>query len=443
MPRPRVDGEVGRLRACCLFAPGAELDAMLPRHVEPWLAPVAHRAPWIATAESIRPNPEYLLFDDLVLRGLLAREHADLVAAVRAVTGAGDCCDLRAMLADVLQVADARAAIVGEVLDLEAQLRTDAVPVDSDLPARLADLDAAPLADALIAGTHEGRDLLAIPAPNLLFARDLWAVVGDAVVPGYPRLRARWRDGVIARALLQWHPLLRDTERLDVRASGGLQSDETQAAEHIEGGDVIVAGPDLLLVGIGTRTTPAAALELARRVRQRSGMRTLGVYLPERRATMHLDTIFTFVDRQAVLLHAPAFDRATPPAERVAVVDLAVPEQSLGCDLPAIVADHLGPLERIVCGDGQPRAAEREQWTDGANAFAVAPGCVLLYARNEWTLKALLRAGFAVTDVDAFCADAADTLQRADRVVVALTGAELSRGRGGPRCLTLPIARDP
>jgi arginine deiminase len=432
MARPHVDGEVGRLRACCLFAPGAELDAMLPRHVEPWLA----------TADRIQPNPEYLLYDDLVLRGLLASEHADLVAAVRAVTGASGCLDLRAMLAEVLQVADARAAIVVEVLELEAQLRTCAAPADPDLAARFADLGAAPLADALIAGVHEGRELLALPAPNLLFARDLWAVVGDSVVPGYPRMRARWRDGVIARAVLQWHPLLCDTERLDVRASGGMQTDETQAAEHIEGGDVIVAGPDLLLVGIGARTTHAAALELARRVRQGSGMRTLGVYLPERRATMHLDTIFTFVDRRAVLLHAPAFARATPPADRVAVIDLAEPDRSLGCDLPAIVADHVGPLQQIVCGDGQPRAAEREQWTDGANAFALAPGCVLLYARNEWTLKALRRADFAVIDVEEFCADAAGTLQRGSRFVVALTGAELSRGRGGPRCLTLPIARD-
>lgn len=433
--------ETAPLRACVTCAPGDEFDRMAPHHVEP-----GHAGPdgrW-------RDNPDYLLFDDLVLLPQLQAEHAQLAAVVRAVTGPKHSHDLRRLLQDVLAKPAVAMEIVRDVLELERQWGRPAAVLD-DLRGRLLDLPSVELAAALLSGAdpHTGDDLLAWPMPNWLFARDLWAVVGDAVVVGYPRPRARKRDGVLARALLRHHPLLRDLPRLDIRAGGpALAADEDAELRCIEGGDVLVVAPDIVLVGIGVRTTLPAAQALAALLQARGVRHVLGVHLPLRRGTMHLDTLFTLIDRNACLLHAPAFDARTPVADRVRVVDLLAPdregaagERGLGCDLPALLGERGLPLEVVVCGDGDPRAAAREQWADGANAFCLGPGRIVLYGRNTQTLRALNRAGFEVVMPEAFVANADLYMAGERRLVVALTGSELSRGRGGPRCLTLPVAR--
>jgi arginine deiminase len=117
--------------------------------------------------------------------------------------------------------------------------------------------------------------------------------------------------------------------------------------------------------------------------------------------------------------------------------------QAMGCDLPAILDRRGKPMQTVACGDGDPIAAAREQWTDGANAFCLGPGRIVLYARNQATLRALNRVGFEIVTAEDFIRNAALWMQGRRRFVVAVSGFELSRGRGGPRCLTLPVRRSP
>ncbi len=437
LPSLGIWSETGALTSCATFAPSAEFDCMVPAHIEA-LAADAHG--------QYQANPDYLLFDDLVQLSLLQSEHAQLTAVIRAVTGSAQQLDLRAMLVEILADPAAAAEIAQEVLVLEDQIEER--PEKRQLAReRLRDRTPGDWATMLLSGVdpHDNERVLRWPLPNWLFARDLWAVVGDAVVVGYPRSRARKRDGILARALLKYHRLLRDAPRLDVRAAAlppsGVAADEMNSDLCVEGGDVLVISPQLVLIGIGVRTTQRAAIALADLLRGRGVTRVLGVHLPTRRATMHLDTIFTLVDRDACLVFPPPFDDKSPPNDRVRVVDLAVPEIDLGCDLPNIVGQFAHRLDVIACGDGDPIAALREQWTDGANAFCLGAGRIVLYGRNTRTLQALNRAGFEVMQPEQFVANVDLLMQGTRRLVVALTGAELSRGRGGPRCLTLPLAR--
>jgi arginine deiminase len=419
-PRHTIQDEVSRLQACALFAPGDELDRMLPQHIESA----------VQDSDRLRENPDYLLFDDLVLLPLLRDEHAELASVVRAVTGPQACLDVRVMLGEVLGdesvAAEVVAAVVADDRLTHEQRKT--------ATAALTQLRGARLAEALIQGAlpHAEQAILPAPAPNLLFARDLWAPLGDAIVLGWPRHRARQRDGVLSRAIVRHHPQFTGVEAIDLREAN------MDADICLEGGDVLVAAQNLVLVGFGPRTSMRAAHVLAERLP--ANVDVLGVQLPLRRATMHLDTLLTFIDTRAVLAYLPAFDSQRPADERCEVTDLRS-GQPLGCNLPAILGERLWGLQVVPCGDGDPVAAPREQWTDGANAVCLAPGRIVLYRRNTRTLRALNRAGFEVLTPQQFVANTELLLQGDRRIVVAVGGAELSRGRGGPRCLTLPVGR--
>ncbi len=415
-----IRDEVSRLQACALFAPGAELDRMLPRHIE------SH----VMLGDSLQENRDYLLFDDLVLLPLLQDEHAELASVVRAVTGPQLCLDVRVMLGEVLADEAVAAEVIAQVL---ADDRLSVAERRVALVA-LTKLRGARLAEALIQGAlpHTETAILPTPAPNLLFARDLWAPVGDAIALGWPRHRARFRDGILSRTIVTHHPQFAGVRVIDLRDANA------DPEICLEGGDVLNAAPNLVLVGFGPRTTERAARLLAERLP--TDVEVLGVRLPLRRATMHLDTLLTFIDTRAVLAYLPAFDPHSRDDERCEVVDLRT-GRALGCNLPAILGERLRGLQVVPCGDADPVAAQREQWTDGANAVCLAPGRIVLYKRNTWTLRALNRAGFEVLTPQQFVANSELLLQGDRRVVVAVGGAELSRGRGGPRCLTLPVAR--
>jgi arginine deiminase len=190
------------------------------------------------------------------------------------------------------------------------------------------------------------------------------------------------------------------------------------AAWGVEGGDLLVARPGLLIVGIGQRTTAAAVDALALDSFSDGVGEIIAVELPRERSAMHLDTLLTFVDVDAVIAH-PALEelvggwRLTPSRSGVRV-------EKLDALLPA-VSESLGLPLRVLTADGDALAADRDQWNDAHNVVAVSPGVVLAYDRNE---------------------RAVETLREAGVEVLATPGSELGRGRGGPRCLSCPIERD-
>lgn len=421
-----VSTEYGPLQVCAFVPPGPEHDYMVPAHLEPVVRSAAN---WWA-------NPDYLLFDDLVLLPQLRAEHAELQAVLAAATGPAGAVDLRQWLREVLANRPVAEQVIAEVIELEAQ-RGPLPTASSEATARLADLGSEDLLAALLSGVcpQTEQQLLRTPAPNLLFARDLLASIGSAVALGWPQMPARWRDGVLARALAYHHPALRDRPKLNVR------SHHPQAC--LEGGDVLVVADDLVLVGVGERTNLAGAFGLYAALQQQGRVRVLAVHLPPQRAMMHLDTVFTFVDRGLVVAYEPVFQDSSAAEARVDIRDLQDPERSLGSNLAQVLGEYGHPTEVLPCGGGLPRHADREQWSDGANALCLGPGQVILYGRNTHTLRTLNAAGFEILTPQQYVANAVLYQRRGDRLVVALTGSELSRGRGGPRCLTLPLHRAP
>jgi arginine deiminase len=327
------------------------------------------------------------------------------------------------LLAETLAIAPARDELVAGVLDDRRMGDT----LRASVAGYLADHEPQHLADVLIAGlAHEEMkpgpgglvyrmmdrlDFVIDPLPNLLFTRDSSVWIRDRVAVTSLAMPARRRETTLTQAIYRYHPRFAGTELL-----------YTPGLEHVEGGDVLLLAPGVVAVGVGERTTPAGAERLARRVFAAGLAHTiLAVPIAQERATMHLDTVCTMVDVDAVVMYPNVADALTA----FTVTDagdgqptVTAPRPFLEAAAEAMGIDRL----RIIDTGLDPVTAEREQWDDGNNTLAIAPRLCVAYERNIETNSQLERAGIEV---------------------VAISGSELGSGRGGPRCMSCPVTRIP
>ncbi len=395
MSHQHVDSEVGRLGTVLLHRPGAELARLTPR------------------------NNDSLLFDGIPWVGRAQEEHDTFAHALRGHNV--EVVYVSELLAETVAVPAAREEVTQAVLDdvrLGDTLRRHVAD-------HLADLDAATLATTLIAGLSRAElraggglvhalmdraDFVIDPLPNLLFTRDSSVWIGDQVAVTSLAMHARRRETTLTHAIYRHHPRFAGTSLV---YEPGL--------EHLEGGDVLLLAPGVLAVGVGERTRPAGAERLARRCFERGLAHTvLVVPIAQERATMHLDTVCTMVDVDAVVMYPNVAStlQAWTVTPGGSPGDLAVsgPEPFIVGAAKAMRIDTL----RIIDTGLDPVTAEREQWDDGNNTLAIAPRLCVAYERNVETNAQLERHGIEV---------------------IRIPGSELGSGRGGPRCMSAPISR--
>ena len=421
--KPKLTGELNRLRDVVIHRPGPELDRMVPENLEATISD---------NSGQIRDNPNYLLFDDLVLLSKLQKEHDQINKVLRACCGDDHAHQVRDLLRTLLHDPKAREWVVDESIQIEHEYWGQSVSQKDRH--QMLDLDPHNLLKTLTRGTFsDGYQVLKWPTPNMIFTRDLAAIVGENVVLTYAKKNARRREMALTRALFRHHPFFKDCAVIDI-------GDSVPDAA-LEGGDILVLGPNKVAIGVSERTTLESAQAAARALLKTSVDVVYLVSILAHRSTMHLDTIFTLIHHDQCLAYAPLIVE-TAGVEIRSMTGSGKEEARSGSLLDVLAADGL-TLNPVLCGGDDPIHQAREQWSDGANAFAMAPGKILLYARNEHTLRQLNSVGYEVLTPDAFCRNAGLILDDPTRnVVVAIDGSELSRGRGGPRCLTLPLKRD-
>jgi arginine deiminase len=397
-----ADSEVGQLATVMLHRPGPELKRLTPR------------------------NNDSLLFDGIPWVGRAQDEHDKFAQALR--DHDVEVVYLTQLLEETLAGSEARSVAIDQVtggLRLGETLATY-------LRGWLGTLDAAALTDAITEGIRNDEvrggfglvtslldhdDFVVDPLPNLLFTRDSSVWLPDRVMITSLAMPARRRETQLTELIYRFHPHFVGTPRL-----------HGYDHEYVEGGDVLLLAPGVIAVGVGERTTPAGAEALARQVFAAELAHTLlAVPIAQERATMHLDTVCTMVDTDAMVIYPNIADtlraypvtcdaRSTDPSE----IELAVasPEPFL---VAAAKAMGIDTLRRIDTGL-DPVTAEREQWDDGNNTLALAPRLAVAYERNVETNERLVDAGIDV---------------------ITIAGSELGSGRGGPRCMSCPISRAP
>ena len=395
--------EIGKLNKVLLHRPGLELEALTPSTIE------------------------RLLFDDIPYLKIAQEEHDKFantlrnngVEVVYYVEEAGKAMSDPAIqiqfVNDFLNLSKInskglRLAMTQFLLEMppEEMVRKVVAGIKRE---EVATKDATSLMDLV----RDDYPFVSDPMPNLYFTRDPGACVGEGINIHHMHTDARRRESLILRYIYRYSR--------DFAKEGDQQWYDLDDNFSIEGGDVLVLSKEMVAVGLSQRTTISGCENFARNLLKNSDFKkVLAFDIPKSRAFMHLDTVFTMIDYDKFTIH-PEIEGPLGVYEMTLDKHGELQFKSLKDELHKILALELGvPAVKLIrCGGGDLMAAQREQWNDGSNTLCIAPGTVVTYERNYVTNELLDKAGIKVLSVPS---------------------AELSRGRGGPRCMSCPVNRD-
>ena len=400
-----INSEIGKLKAVILHRPGGELERLTPEYLDE------------------------MLFDDIPWLKKMIEEHDGFAETLR--SRGAEIYYIRDMLEDVLEMDGVKPRMIKETLDLSGIENPDRreaithylmeIPTRELVDKLITGLPKSDVADiekhlSLVDYINEDYPFYINPLPNLYFTRDPATVIGNGLSISAMKVEARKRESLFMKYFYKYHPIFNAVPTPLWYNYNNKYS--------LEGGDILVLSREVLAIGCSERTTAQGIELLCRNLFE--GLPDLDhilvVLIPHIRAFMHLDTVFTMVDYDKFTIYPGVEDRvkvfkvtrnSKPYSLHVEAEECLMQALKKSLKLPAV--------KLIKSGGGDEITAAREQWNDSTNTLAIAPGVVVTYNRNEASNEVLRKNGIEVVEID---------------------GQELVRGRGGPRCMSMPILRE-
>jgi arginine deiminase len=403
-----VTSETGRLKAVIVHTPGREISLVNPE--------IKHT----------------LLFDDIIFEDDARREHLDMIRLIEAgMPEGGVVYEIVDLIRECFSSEDARYHFIHNLIRTLPDEHLH--PIEGELKK----LDPEELIRFGIEGrTPSLRNFILPPSPNLLFTRDLAAFIGRSVVLSRAAHEARLRESLLTETMIAYHPLFSGVRDHTIRIAPG---------DSIEGGDILVLSDKIVLIGMSERTSFSGLMNASAQLLRKGVEHVLIADIPKQRSSMHLDTIFTFCSENECVAYPPAI-----MARKNNVVHLRLENDFIRTEMKESLKSAIEELTGreytfVKCGGEELTNQQREQWSDGANVFALAPGLIIGYERNTNTFTALGEQGYRIMDqfefIDAY-RDRRYEPGKDPKTAVHFRGHELCRGRGGARCMTMPISRD-